>query len=126
ALRRRATAYNSVGALRRFARSVGRATDAPTHRCVLDAADEARTHALDRAGELAGLETRTQLREGVVQLEARQVCAEADVLAHAEADVRVRVAIAREGEGIGEDLLVAIGGGVEETDRLPAADRLPA
>src|SRR4051812_25447373 len=70
-----------------------RRADPPPHRCTLDAADEAGSHARDRAGRLAEVETLAELREGVAELETREVRAETDVLAHAEADVRVRVAV---------------------------------
>src|SRR4029450_5039717 len=100
-------------------------SDPPSHRRVLDAPDEARPHPLDRPRELAALEALAELSEGVPQLEAREVGAQADVLAHAKADVRVRLAIDAEGERIEEDVLVAIRRGVEEARRLPLADGLP-
>ena len=48
------------------------------------------------------------------------------MLAHAEAQVGVRLAIDPEAEGILEDLLVPIRRGVEEGYRVALADRLAA
>ena len=54
------------------------------------------------------------------QLEAGQVRAEPEVLAHAEPKVMVRRAVDLELVRILEDLLVAVGRRIEERDRLAA------
>ena len=63
------------------------------HRHRLDAADEARAQPRHRAGELDVLEALDELAEDHAQLEAGEVGAEAEVLADAEAEVRVGRAI---------------------------------
>ena len=80
---------------------------------MLDPPDEARSRPLDGAREFAVLESVPKLREGVAQFEAGEVRAQAEVLANAEADVRVRLAIDAEGERIGEHVLVAVRRSVE-------------
>src|SRR4029453_4309151 len=89
-------------------------------------ADEARLHALDRSCELTVLESVAELRERVPQLEAGEGRAEAEGLAHAETDVRVRVAIDAECERIRKHLLVAVRRGVVEAHGLPLPDRDPS
>ena len=60
-------------------------------------------------------------------LEPGQLSPDARVLATAERDVRVRVAVDLEFLGVGaEDLLVAVGRAVEHDDRVALADALPA
>src|SRR5262245_44722146 len=70
------------------------------HRRMLDPFDQARSRPLDGPRELAVLESVTKLQEGAAQLGAGEV--RAQVLADAETDVRVRLAIDPEGEWIGE------------------------
>ena len=56
----------------------------------------------------------------------RQVGAQAEVLANPEAQVGVGVEVHSEGEGVVEDLLVAVGRSVEEGEELALADALAA
>ena len=60
---------------------------------------------------------------GDLELEPRQVGAQAEVLADPEAQVRIRIAVDAEVPGIGEDLLVAVRRGVEERKRVVLLDR---
>src|SRR5215471_16111440 len=92
----------------------------------LDAADEVRGEPLDRAGELDLLEARQEVTIGHLELEPRHVGAGAEVLADAEGEVTVRVAVDAEAVRVLEDLLVAVRRGVEERDDVAAADALPA
>src|SRR5262245_18960285 len=91
----------------------------PANGGALDAADEARVDAVHRARALERDEALAQLREQRAQLEPRQVRAEADVLAAAEADVIVRIPVDAEDEGVLEHLLVAVARGVEQAHGLP-------
>ena len=70
------------------------------------------------ADQLDLFEARQQVLVGHLQLETREVRTQAEVLAHTESQVAVRVAVDAEGEGILEDLLVAVRRGVEERQRL--------
>src|SRR5262245_63241426 len=93
---------------------------------VLHAADEARVQALDGPRELDRLDARQQVLVGHDELEPGQVRPEAHVLAHAEAEVPVRIAVDAELERRVEDLLVAVRRRVEERERLALADALAA
>src|SRR5688572_21695734 len=84
----------------------------------LDAADEARPHPLDRAGELDLLDPWHEPAEDLLQLETREVRAEAEVHADAEAVVVVRRAIDAERERLLEHVRVTIRRGIEETAGL--------
>ena len=86
----------------------------------LDAADEGRAQARHRAGELDVVQAFDELAEDDAQLEAGEVGAEAEVLADAEAEVRVGRAVDAEGERLVEDLLVAIRRRVEQAEFSPA------
>ena len=79
-----------------------------------------------RAGQLDRHEALRPLAPEHPQIEAREVRAEAEVLADAEAEVRVRVAVDAEGERVLEDVLVAVGRRVEERQRVALADLLAA
>src|SRR5215207_10892123 len=82
--------------------------DADRH--VLDAVDEVRAEALDRAGDLEAGQPRDQLLEHHADLQPRQVRTETDVgPPAAERHVRVRVAADVEALGVREDLLVVVG-----------------
>jgi hypothetical protein len=94
-------------------------------RHVLDAADEARSRALQLAHRLDALHPLRQPRHHHLQLEPRETCAQADVLPDAEAEVRVRLAVDAERERVVEDGFVAIRGWIEETEVLTRGDHRP-
>src|SRR5438874_556503 len=56
---------------------------------MLDAADEARAQALDRPGQIGMLQALRQLPEDDLELEPREVGAQAEMLADAECDMRI-------------------------------------
>src|SRR5262249_35136971 len=62
-------------------------------------------------------------RHAPLQLEPREMRAQADVLPDAEAQVRVRVAVDAEPERIVKDGLVAVRRGIEEAEVLTRGDR---
>jgi hypothetical protein len=95
-------------------------------RHVLHAAHQVGADPLRRARELRVLDALEQLREQDAQLEPRQRGAQAEVLADAEGEVRVRGAVDAEGVRIGEHLFVAVRGGVEHRHRLALRDALAA
>ena len=72
------------------------------------------------------LEAPGQLGEERALRAAREVRAEAEVLAVPEAQVGVRIAVDAEAEGIVEDVLVAVARRVEEEQPVVLADPLPA
>ena len=67
-----------------------------------------------------------QVAEDRLELDAREVCAHAEVLAEAEREVRVRAAIDAERERIVEHLLVAVRRREVQRQLLARADRLAA
>ena len=69
---------------------------------MLHADDEGGVEPLDRADELDRLEARKQVPVGDLELEPCDVGAEAEVLADAERQMRVRVAVDAEVPGISE------------------------
>jgi hypothetical protein len=93
---------------------------------VLDAAVDRGAEALDRARQLEVLETTRQVPEDHLELQARDVGTQADVLPDAEGEVAVGAAIDAEREGIVEDLLVAVRGREVERELLAGADLLAA
>ena len=72
---------------------------------------------------LERLQTREQVAEDRLELDAGDVRAHAEVLAEAEREVRVRTPIDAEGERIFEHLLVAVGRREVQRDLLAGADR---
>ena len=89
---------------------------------MLDPTDEVRAQPVGLARELHVGETRGDLLEDELQLHAREVGAEAEVVAAAaERDLRVGVALDVEREGIVEHVLVAVRRDVPHHDlrRLP-------
>ena len=85
-----------------------RSPDFVADRHAFDAAQEARLHALEGAGQLDLVDALDELAEQLAQLEARQARAQAEVLADAEAQVRVRIAVDAEAVRILEHLFVAV------------------
>src|SRR5262245_33633517 len=73
--------------------SSGRRAQLPPDRHVLDATDEARARALQLARGLDVLHPLGQPRHDHLQLEPREMRAEADVLSDAEAEMRIRIAV---------------------------------
>jgi len=65
---------------------------------VLDATREARAETLDRSGQRDLVEATGELTEDRPQLEAGEVSSEAEVLADAESEVRVRPAVDPDGD----------------------------
>src|SRR5580698_10324733 len=94
------------------------------HRHVLDAADKARAHALDGRGELDRFEPLRQLAKHHLQFEARQICAEAEMLADAKRDVVIGIAADIEMIGRGEEGFVAVRRRIEERENVAFADLL--
>src|SRR5271165_2792559 len=88
------------------------------HRHMFDTADKAGTQTLDWTGRLHIFDPLQQAPKDYLQLEARDVGAEAEVLANSEGNVRVRIARDVELERLFEDVLVAIGRGIVERERL--------
>ena len=77
-------------------------------------------------GHLERLQPREQVPEDRLELDPRDVRAHAEVLAEAEREVRVRVAVDPERERIVEHLFVAVRRREEQRDLLARADRLAA
>src|SRR5438045_8955224 len=77
-------------------------------RQVLDAAVDDRRQALQWTRHLERVQARQQVPEDRLELDPRDVCAHAEVLAEAEREVGVRATIHAERERIVEDLLVAV------------------
>ena len=96
--------------------------DPVAHRHALDAAEEARAQALDRAGQLDRVDAFDQVAEHDAQFEAREVRAEAEVLADPERDVTVGRAVDAKRERLVEDLFVAIRRRIEQAQVLAGAD----
>src|SRR5262245_6205479 len=88
----------------------------------LDPADHARVEAPGLARALDALEPPREVAEGGLHLHARQVRPEAEVLAHAEGEVAVRVAPDVEALRRLEDRLVAVRRGVEEHEELARSE----
>src|ERR1051326_5499929 len=89
---------------------------------MLDAADEARSEPLQRSGRLDHGEAPQQPIEEHAELEAGEVRAETEMRTRTEGEMRIRLTIDDEVEGVGENLLIAVGGRIEEAQRLAAAD----
>ena len=90
----------------------------------LQATDETRLESVDGSRELDFVDARKQVAVGHFHFQPREMRAQAEVLADAERDVTVRLAIDSEGVGILEDLFVPIRRGIEESDRLSRLDDL--
>ncbi len=75
------------------------------------------------AGDLERLQPREQVTEDRLELDARDVCAHAEVLAEAEREMRVRAAIDAERERVVEHLLVAVRRREVQRHLLPRPDR---
>src|SRR5216683_3356674 len=95
-----------------------------SNRHVLDAADEARTHARNRSAEFDRFEPPRQLTKHRLQLEARQIRPQAVVLADAEGDVLIGITSDVQRERILENILVTIGRGIEEREHVALMDFL--
>src|SRR5215469_15660046 len=94
---------------------------------MLDAVNEVRTKPRHLADTLDELDAPSQLLEEQVDFHPRKICAEAVMLAAAaERDVLVGRARDVELEGIVEDLLVAIGRNVPDSDLVARLELLAA
>src|SRR5260370_21019668 len=89
---------------------------------VLEAADEGGGGPLGPAGELDGFQAGQELGEQGAGLHPGQGGAEAVVDAEPEREVLVGVAAGVEAERVGEDLLVAVAGGIGQQHRLTLLD----
>ena len=78
---------------------------------------------LHRAGQLESVRAREQVAEDRLDLDAREVRAEAEVLAEAEREVRVRAAVDAKRERIVEHVLVAVRRREVQRELIAGADR---
>src|ERR1700674_459704 len=92
------------------------------HRHMLDAADEARAHPLDRPGQLDRLETLGEVAEHHLQFEPGEICTEAEMLADAEGNVTIGITADIESIRRGENALVAVRRRIEQRDGIALAN----
>src|SRR4051812_38770966 len=88
----------------------------------LDAAVDDRPEPLDRPVELEALDATEQMCEHELDLDAREVRADAEVLTETERDVRIRRSIDSERERVVEHGLVTVRRRVVERDAVTGPD----
>src|SRR4029077_20983440 len=94
-------------------------------RRVLESGADYRRQALPGSRHLERLQARQQVPEDRLELDPRDVCAHAEVLAEPEREMGIRATIHSERERVVEDFLVAVGGREVQRQLVPGVDRLP-